>query len=77
MKSNQALKRNVLITLACISGLLISCTIESPKENNLSLFETKQEAEKAGENFFDCFGSHKIGDKWAPCDEDEGHDHHH
>ena len=30
------------------------------------LFNTKEEAEKASEKY-GCFGSHKMGEKWMPC----------
>ena len=42
--------------------------ISNSHKNNITsdLFKTKQEAEKAASKY-GCIGSHKMGNKWMPC----------
>ncbi len=65
------MSRNLFLLLVCTTPLLIGCSTKLQINNKSSIFDTRKEAEIAGEKFFDCFGAHKIGNKWAPCDQDE------
>ncbi len=58
-----------------LSALLIGCTAESRKDRIPSLFDTKEEAEKAAIDF-KCTGAHQMGDKWMPCASHEAHEKH-
>ena len=58
--------------LMTFSVLLIGSSSYSNQEATPALFETKAKAEKAAKEF-NCKGSHKMGDKWMPCDSHEEH----
>ena len=46
--------------------LLMGCKSNSYTSGTPAIFQTKEEAEKAANNF-NCIGAHKMGKKWMPC----------
>ncbi len=56
----------LLISLAFIAPILISCSSETPKQGSPAFFKTKAEAENAAKDF-GCSGAHQMGANWMPC----------
>ena len=59
-----------------LSFYLIGCSDNSQQIENLAIFSTKAEAEKAAKDF-GCTGAHKMGEKWMPCKSHDAHNEHH
>ncbi len=72
-----------MLSIFLLTFPLLSCSFEkedSTTKGTPALFNTKEEAEKAAERDFDCFGAHKMGNKWMPCEKHDshtGHQHNH
>ena len=69
------LKSFFSLIAASISFALIGCSTEASENGNISLFDTKLEAEKAAKSF-NCTGAHKMGDQWMPCKSHKAHEGH-
>tara|TARA_B100000214_G_C23429647_1_gene384231 strand:- start:9 stop:215 length:207 start_codon:yes stop_codon:yes gene_type:complete len=66
-------RKSLLILPFIFSILISSCSSESSKEIKLpALFDSKEAAEEAAKKF-NCSGSHKMGEKWMPCEKHMKH----
>lgn len=81
------MNKNLLLPFSFLGVLLLGCSTTSVNNKMPALFDTKEEAGQAAENF-NCTGAHRMGKKWMPCqshnvheepkkDVAHGHHHHH
>ena len=70
------MNRNLLLSLAYASALLIGSSTEQKESGTPALFSTKEAAEKAAQTF-NCTGAHKMGEKWMPCEKHVDNDGNH
>ena len=66
------LKPIVSIVVMSLSFSLIACSTNTESKKTRVLFDTREEAAKAAKDF-NCTGTHKMGEKWMPCQNHDDH----
>ncbi|MFY9250063.1 MAG: DUF3721 domain-containing protein [Vulcanococcus sp.] len=59
-----------LLRIQLVCGLLLTLAIPDPAgaEGVPALYPTREAAEQAAKEHFNCSGAHRMGNQWMPCE---------